>query len=177
MIFLENSKRVHTSEFLAHSQKNARRLELSISKNTPHGRWGQGACSVDPRFPAGLPFPVPEILEFLAFGDSGKFFQQFSRNFPGNFLQNSRKDPRNSHSLLEFSDTKIWGGTWHWYEKFSSLEELQSPQDSNSFQESFKWGEGRGLPKWAIFGCISLVIVSPVTRISKFCFFFVFPPT
>ena len=83
-------------------QKNSRRLELSISKNTPHGRWGQGPGSVDPRFSAGLPFPVPEILEFVAFGDSGKIFQQFSRNFPGTFLQNSRKDPRNSHSLLEY---------------------------------------------------------------------------
>ena len=75
-----------------------------FQKNTPHGRWGQGPGSVDPRFPAGLPFPVPEILVFVAFGDSGKIFQQFSRNFPGTFLQNSRKDPRNSHSLLEFSD-------------------------------------------------------------------------
>ena len=60
---------------------------------------------MDPRFPAGLPFPVPETPEFLAFGDSGKIFQQFSWNFPGTFLQNSRKDPRNSHSLLEFSDS------------------------------------------------------------------------
>ena len=58
---------------------------------------------MDPRFPAGLPFPVPEVLEFVAFGDSGKIFQQFSRNFPGTFLQNSCKDPRNSHNLLEFS--------------------------------------------------------------------------
>ena len=47
---------------------------------------------------------VPEILEFVAFGDPGGFFQQFSRNFPGTFLHNSRKDPRSSHSLLEFSD-------------------------------------------------------------------------
>ena len=85
-------------------QKNPRRLELSISKNTPHGRWGQGPGSVDPRVPAGLPFRVPQILESVAFGDSGKILQQFSRNFPGTFLQNSRKDPRNSHSLLEFSE-------------------------------------------------------------------------
>ena len=35
-----------------------------VQKNTPHGRWGQGPGSVDPRFLAGLPFPVPEILEF-----------------------------------------------------------------------------------------------------------------
>ena len=30
---------------------------------------------------AGLPFPVPEILEFVAFRDSGKIFQQFFRDF------------------------------------------------------------------------------------------------
>ena len=83
-------------------QKNSRRLELSISKNTPHGRWGQGPGSVDPRFPAGLPFPVPEILEFVAFGDSGKIFQQFSRNFPGTFLQNSRKDPETATAFSSF---------------------------------------------------------------------------
>ena len=51
----------------APNQKNSRRLELSISKNTPHGRLGQGPESVGPRFPAGLPFPVPEILEFVAY--------------------------------------------------------------------------------------------------------------
>ena len=56
--------------------------------------------------PAGLPFPVPEILEFVAFGNSGKIFQQFSRDFPAIFLQNSRTDPGNSHSLLEFPDSE-----------------------------------------------------------------------
>ena len=88
------------------NQKNSRRLELSISKNTPHGRWGQGPGSVNPRFPAGLPFPVPEILEFVAFRDSGKIFQQFSRDFPGVFPENPRTDPGNSHSLLEFSEKR-----------------------------------------------------------------------
>ena len=75
------------------SQKNSGRLELSISKNNPHGRWGQGPGSVNPRFPAGLPFLVPEILEFVAFCDLGKFFQQFSRDFPGVFPENPRTDP------------------------------------------------------------------------------------
>ena len=66
---------------------------------------------MDPRFPAGLPFPVPEILEFVAFGDSGKF----SSNFPGIFPELSSRTPaktpetatalqRASHSLLEFSE-------------------------------------------------------------------------
>ena len=94
--------------------KNLEELEkartVDFKKNTPHWRWGQGPGSADPRFPAGLPFPVPEILEFVAFGDSGKIFQQFSRNFPGTFLQDSRKDPRNSHSLLEFSDKNLEDG-------------------------------------------------------------------
>ena len=60
---------------------------------------------MDPMLPAGLPFPV-RVLEFKACCDSGQFSQQFSRSFPGTFLQNSRKDPRNSHSLLEFSDLR-----------------------------------------------------------------------
>ena len=86
------------------NKKNTKRLELSISKNTPHQRCGEGPGSVDPRFAAGLPFPVPEILEFVASRDSGKTFQQFSRDFPGVFLGNPRTHPTNSHSLLEFSE-------------------------------------------------------------------------
>ena len=102
-------KAPHMFIFLSHVmraifQKKSRRLELSISKNTLHGRWGQGPDSVDPRFPAALPFPVPEILEFVAFRDLGKIFQQFCRDFPRSFLGNPRTDPRNSHSLLEFSE-------------------------------------------------------------------------
>ena len=85
-------------------QKNSRRLELSISKNTPHRRWRQGPGSVDQTFPPVLPFLVPEVLEFVAFRDSGKFVQQFSWDFPGVFLGSPRADPANSHSLLEFSD-------------------------------------------------------------------------
>ena len=43
---------------------------------------------MDPMFPAGLPFLVRKILEFKAFRAFGKnFFQQFSRSFPGTFLQ------------------------------------------------------------------------------------------
>ena len=74
--------------------ENSRRLELSISKSIPHGRWGQGPGSVDPRFPAVLPFPVPEILQCVAFRASATFFQQFSRDFPGVFLGNPPNRPR-----------------------------------------------------------------------------------
>ena len=92
--------------FVSKDQKKSRSLELSISQNTPHGRWGQGPSSVDPTFPAGLPFPMPEILEFVAFRDSGTIFQQFSRDFPGVFPENPRTDPGNSRSLLEFSERR-----------------------------------------------------------------------
>ena len=60
---------------------------------------GQDKVQAVSRFPAGLPFPVPQILEFVAFRDSGKFFQQFCRDFPGVFLGNPRTDPGDSHSL------------------------------------------------------------------------------
>ena len=77
-------------------QKNSRRLELSSSK-TPHTEGGDKVQAVStPRFPAGLPFLVPEILEFVACGASGKVFQQFSRDFPGVFLGNPQTDPGNS---------------------------------------------------------------------------------
>ena len=87
-------------------QKNSSRLELSISKNTPHGRWGQGPGSVDPRFPAGLPFPVPEILEFVAFCDPGKIFQQFSRDFPGLSSGSPEQTPETAPA---FSSCLTWG--------------------------------------------------------------------
>ena len=73
-------------------QKNSRRLELSISKNTPHGRWGQGPGSVDPRFPAGL--PLGSISRF------GKIFPAIfpglSRTFPPEPPNRPRKQPQPS---------------------------------------------------------------------------------
>ena len=88
------------------AQKNSRRLELSISKNTPHGRLGQGPGSVDPRFPAPLPFPVPEMVEFVAFRDSGKFFQQFSRDCPGVFLGSPEQTPEQPQPRDECSEMR-----------------------------------------------------------------------
>ena len=40
--------------------------------------WGQGP----PKVPGRFAFPVPVILEFVAFRDSGKFFQEFSSRTP-----------------------------------------------------------------------------------------------
>ena len=78
------------------------RAETVDVESAPHGRWGQCPGSVDPRFPAGLPFPAPEILEFVAPRDLRNSFQELSRDFPGVFLGNPQTDPGNSHSLLEF---------------------------------------------------------------------------
>ena len=87
-------------------QKNSRRLELSISKNTPHGRWGQGPGSVDRRFPAGLPFPVPEIVEFVAFRDSGKFSSNFPGIFPEFSSRTPEQTPETATAFLSFSDSR-----------------------------------------------------------------------
>ena len=82
-------------------QKNSRRLELAISKNVPHGRCGQGPGSVDPRFLAGLPFPVPEILKFKALRDPGNISGNISREFSLGFSSGtpesrSQKQPQPS---------------------------------------------------------------------------------
>ena len=90
--------------------------------------WGQGPGSVDPRFPAGLPFPVPEILEIVAFRHSGNTFQQLSRDFPAIFVGTPQREPRNSHSLLEFSEC----------EPFSSCEFRASIARTPFFREKLK---------------------------------------
>ena len=83
---------------------------------------------MDPRFPTGLPFPVPEILEFVAFfRDSGKKFQQFSRSFPGTFLQNSCTDPGNSHSLLEFSEIQFSNYFCYEFGQTVSVRKIRAP--------------------------------------------------
>ena len=67
---------------------------------------------VHPRFAAGLPFPVPQILEFVAFRDSGKFFQQFSRDFPGVFPEFSRRTPEQTpETATAFSSFLILAGS------------------------------------------------------------------
>ena len=62
-----------------------KKLEKAVTVDVekfPHRRLGQGPGSVDPNFAAGLPFPVPEILEFRAFRNSGKFSSMFPIIFP-----------------------------------------------------------------------------------------------
>ena len=50
--------------------------------------WVKVQGSVDERFAAGLPFPVPETLESKGFCDSGRVFLHFSRDFRRIFLGN-----------------------------------------------------------------------------------------
>ena len=59
-----------------------------------------------PKVPGRFAFPGARNPRICSIWRFGKKFQLFSRNFPGTFLQNSRKDPRSSHSLLKFSD--LW---------------------------------------------------------------------
>ena len=79
------------AESLARVSEKLEKAGTVDFKKTPHpeGR-DKVPGSVDPRFPAGLHFPVPEVLEFVAFRDSGNVFQQFPRDFPGVFVGNPR---------------------------------------------------------------------------------------
>ena len=67
-------------------------------KNTPHGRGGPGPDSVDPRFPADLPFPVPKSQN-CSVSRFGNDFPAIFPDFPGVFLGNAGSDPENSYSL------------------------------------------------------------------------------
>ena len=71
-------------------------------KNTPHGRWGQSPGRVDPRFPAGLPFLVPEIPEFVAFHNSGKCSSYFPGTFPEFSSGTSEQTPETATTFSSF---------------------------------------------------------------------------
>ena len=102
------------------SGKLERAATVGFQKNTPHRRQVpkvQG--SVDPRFPAGLRSPAPEILEFLACCDSGKSssnFPKLSRSFP---LGAPEKFPETATAFSSFLTQfqKVWTS------KLSSLRE------------------------------------------------------
>ena len=101
-------------------QKNKRKKAGTVDfKNHPSrkdpGRWGQGPGSVDLRFPAGL--PLPEILEFVAFRDLGKMFQQCCRDTPGVFSGTPEQTPETAtafSSFLNFS-FKITPDLWKFH--------------------------------------------------------------
>ena len=82
---------------------------MSILKKTPHGTEGRHKVqgSVDPMFAAGLPFPVPEILEFKAC----RAIREKSRNSPGIFPQlscrTSRAAKRGGFQTGGFSDLDL----------------------------------------------------------------------
>ena len=76
----------------AHQEKNSRRLEFHGTvdfKKHPARKVGTRSWQCGPKVPGRFAFLVPEILEFVAFRDSGKFFQQFS----GTFREFSRRTP------------------------------------------------------------------------------------
>ena len=56
--------------------------------------------SVEPRFPAGLPFLVPEIEECIAFCNSGNFSSNFPRTSPEFSLGTPEKNPETATALV-----------------------------------------------------------------------------
>ena len=59
-------------------------------QETPRTEGGDKVQAVSTQgFPAGLPFPVPEILEFVAFRYSDNFSSSFPQDFLRVFLGNS----------------------------------------------------------------------------------------
>ena len=84
-------------------------LKCKLSSIRKFVVWGQGFRNFDQSEKlkkagtAGLPFPVPKIIEFVAFRDSGKISSNSPWDFPRVFLKNPRTDG-SSHSLLEFSE-------------------------------------------------------------------------
>ena len=80
---------------MSKGQKNSRRLKPSIPKSALHRRRGQGAS-------AGLPFLVPEILEFIA-------LRRFRTNFPAFFPQFSSGTPEKiPETATAFSSFLEW---------------------------------------------------------------------
>ena len=101
------------SAFSGVFQKNSRRLELSISKNTPRTEGGDKVSAVSrPKVPGRFAFPGarnPRICSISRV--PGKFFQQFSPNFPGVFLENSpEQTPETATAFSSFRECVAFSG-------------------------------------------------------------------
>ena len=84
-------------------QESLRRLELPISNNTRTEGWVKVQGGVDPRFAAGLPFPVPEALDFIEdFAIRGKFSCIFLAIFPEVSLGTSDEIPGAATAFSSF---------------------------------------------------------------------------
>ena len=65
-------------------------------------------------------------------------FRQFSWNFPGTFLQNSRKDPSNSHSSIVCKWTRPFWGTDCWKAPKSLSSAQTAPLSSAGIERARK---------------------------------------
>ena len=86
-------------------QKNSRRLELSISKNTLHGRWG-GSRQCRPKVPSRFAFPAarnPRIWWPFVIRE------KFSSNFPGTFSEFSSGTPETATAFSSFQKRAEYG--------------------------------------------------------------------
>ena len=101
-------------------QKNSRRLELSISKHTPLGRWGQG-----PGFPGAQ---NPRICS------SSRCGEKFSSNFRGIFPEFSsgtpEQTPETATAFSSFMTSLRGSHPKHAFVTFCSLDAL-SGTDGN----------------------------------------------
>ena len=116
------------------------------------------AWSVDPRFAAGLPFPVPEIPEFVAFRDSANL----SSNFPGAFPEFSSGTPEQtpkaatafSSFLKNASDFAVLATAKHVKSHSQDCEHICTRQGNQKFREGGIVGGKHG-PIWqkCVFPC------------------------
>ena len=81
-------------------QKNSRRLELSISKNTPHGRSAEGPGQCGPNVCDRFAFPGARNPRICSISRSGKnfpaIFPALSWSFPRESPNRPRKQPQPS---------------------------------------------------------------------------------
>ena len=130
---------------------NPRKREKAVTvsckkKKRPARRWGQGAGQQTcPRFAAGLPFPVPEVMNLKALCGSGNYFPAFfpglSRNFPREPPKRSRKQPQQDRVVGEskIEQTRsAFGGVRNKNSIFCGTLRFSPPSDllSSFFQES-----------------------------------------
>ena len=75
-------------------KKNPRRLELLISKNTPHRRWGQGPGQRRPKVPGRFAFPGAQNPRICSISRFGKIFPMIKIIFERSSQKGGRQGGR-----------------------------------------------------------------------------------
>ena len=98
-------RKIFLGSYLCIGQKNSRRLELSISKNTAR-KVGTRSRQCGPKVPGRFAFPSarnPSICSIWRFGKNflQAIFPEFSRNFPPELPHRPQKQPQPSRVISE----------------------------------------------------------------------------